>query len=273
MCGRYTLASADDAIAEVFELAERPSLAPRWNVAPSQPVAVVRVPHAGARRELALLRWGMGDRRSINARAETAADLRAFRDAFRWRRCLVPADGFYEWQKAGGPVPPGRPRGGMPPEISRGDIPPGRQRGDTPRPRPRARQAWYFRVRDVRVFAFAGLWDAGPRASGGDAVVAPGAGAGGGGGAGGAGGGAGGGGGCAILTTGANDLVRPVHDRMPVIVDARDYPLWLDPDVREAERLRPLLAPFPADRMEARLVGARVNNPRNDGPDLVQCVS
>ncbi len=117
MCGRYTLTASPAALAEHFELESVPELAPRFNVAPTQSVPVVRL--AGGRRRLEPMRWGLvphwaGDpsigARLINARRETVASKPAFRDAFRHHRCLVPADGFYEWRSG-----PGRGRSGRQP--------------------------------------------------------------------------------------------------------------------------------------------------------------
>ena len=111
MCGRFTLRSSPQAVAEAFALPEAPDLFPRFNIAPGQPVAVVRQEPRAEGRELALLRWGLipawADDPSIgnrlaNARSETAAIKPSFRRAFRSRRCLVVADGFYEWQKTNG---------------------------------------------------------------------------------------------------------------------------------------------------------------------------
>jgi putative SOS response-associated peptidase YedK len=133
MCGRFTLTAPGEEIAEAFELDEVPQLRARYNIAPTQPVAAVGFQPKSGRRGLAELSWGLalrgakpGEKRLINARAETAADRPAFREAFRRRRCLVPATGFYEWERR-----------------------PGERR-----PRP-----WLFRLTDGSVFAFAGLWE------------------------------------------------------------------------------------------------------------------
>ena len=132
MCGRFTMASPGEAVAELFELPVVPELAPRWNIAPTQAVAAVRADAAGG-RELVGLHWGLVPSwakeraigaRMINARAETVAEKPAFRAALRARRCLIVADGFYEWQKAGA-----------------------------------RKQPWHIRMRDGRPFAFAGLWE------------------------------------------------------------------------------------------------------------------
>ena len=141
MCGRFTLTDPDQRLVEQFDLPGIPDLKPRYNIAPTQPVAVVRVAASGAAREMVLLHWGLIPfwaqdpaigARMINARAETAAEKPAFRHAFRRRRCLVIADGFYEWQKLDG-----------------------------------TKQPHFIRLRDPKPFAFAGLWERweGPDAS------------------------------------------------------------------------------------------------------------
>ena len=133
MCGRYTLRSKPEAIAETFDLSHVPTLEPRYNIAPTQPVAAVRLDPRRHQRELTIFQWGLipswaddpaiGNR-LINARAETVADKPAFRHSFRSKRCLVLADGFYEWRKEGS-----------------------------------RKQPYFVRMKDDLPFAFAGLWD------------------------------------------------------------------------------------------------------------------
>ncbi len=147
----------------------------------------------------------------INAQAETAATKPAFRAAFRKRRCLILADGFYEWKKEG-----------------------------------RRKQPFHIRLGDGRPFAFAGLWEHWEGAEG-KAIDF-----------------------CTILTTTPNDLLRPLHHRMAVIMAPSDYDLWLDPAIQEVERLQPLLHPYPAEDMMAYPVSTRVNNPANDHPECVE---
>jgi putative SOS response-associated peptidase YedK len=218
MCGRFTLVAAGDVLADLFQLLEAPDWLPRYNIAPTQPVLAVRLAGSGAGRECVRLRWGLvpswakevGGPPLINARAETVADKPAFRTALKQRRCLIPADGFYEWLKRDG-----------------------------------KKQPFSFRLWDNRPFAFAGLWE---RWTGDENPVES----------------------CTIVTTEANDLVRPVHDRMPVILPVRYHAAWLDPDVRDADRLRTLLRPFPAEEMTALPVGAHVNNARHDDPRCLE---
>ena len=220
MCGRFTLSTPAQTLQQIFDLSETPDLPPRYNIAPSEAIATIRLPAPQAGRRLDLLRWGLVPpwakapdvgARMINARAETAATNPAFRAAFRRRRCLVPADGFYEWQR-----------------LER-----------------RNKQPFYIRMRDGLPFAFAGLWEywEGPQ---GDALET-----------------------CTILTTEPSELVRPVHDRMPVILDPRDWDLWLDPGVQDPARLQPLLHPYPAENMTAFPVSQAVNNPANDREECV----
>ncbi|HZY87850.1 MAG TPA: SOS response-associated peptidase [Gemmataceae bacterium] len=213
MCGRFLLLTSGKDIAETFDLTGFPELAPRYNVAPTQTVLAVRA--AGAGREAVRLRWGLvapwakdAKVAPINARAETAAEKPMFRHAMRKRRCLIPADGSYEWLAIAGE---------------------------------KRKQAYCFRARDGRPFAFAGLWE---RWEGPERPVES----------------------CAILTTAANELVRPVHDRMPVIKPREHWAAWLDPQLQDTAELVPLLRPYPSDAMRAYPVGPLVSNPRNDGP-------
>lgn len=220
MCGRFTLTDPDADLAEQFNLPDVPDLQPRYNIAPTQPVAAVRVAAESAARELALLRWGLIPfwakdpgigARMINARSETAAEKPAFRAAFRRRRCLVLADGFYEWQKENG-----------------------------------GKQPFYIRLRDGQPFAFAGLWESWKGE--GETVIES----------------------CTLLTTQPNDLIHPLHNRMPVILHPRDYALWLDPEMQAAERLKPLLRPYPFEEMVAYPVSRFVNKPQNDDPRCIE---
>ena len=218
MCGRFTLALSPEDVAALLNLNsaldEELGLAPRWNVAPGQTVLAAARPEPDAPPAAALFRWGLVpswaddpsvSARLINARSETAASKPSFRDAYRRRRCLVPADGFYEWQRAG-----------------------------------TKKQPWIFRVKDEPGFCFAGLWEMwNPPQD--DSPLHT----------------------CTILTTTANELMAPVHDRMPVILLGDDRRAWLDPETDE-RHLRSLTAPLSADLMIAHPVSDLVNSPRND---------
>lgn len=221
MCGRFSQTASPEVVAEQFGLDDAPLfLKPRYNIAPSQPVAVVRARPESGKRECVLLRWGLIPSwakdpaigyKMINARAETASEKPAFRGPFRSRRCLILADGFYEWQQEG-----------------------------------RRKQPFYIRLKDRRPFAFAGLWDRW-EPQGREAVES-----------------------CTILTTSPNDVLKPIHERMPVIVDPQAYNLWLDPTVRQVEAIQPILQPYLADRMEAYPVSLLINNPRHDAPACLE---
>ena len=145
----------------------------------------------------------------INARAETLTSRPAFREAFAERRCLIPADGFFEWKRTGG-------------------------RG----------QPYYIRLADEQPFALAGLWEHWQRGS--TQLES-----------------------CTIITTDANELLRPIHHRMPVILPREHFDAWLDPLLEDRQRLATLLRPYPAPSMVAYPVGSAVNSTRNDGP---QCI-
>lgn len=224
MCGRFTLRTPLARVAELFDLAligddwaaHQP---PRFNIAPSQAVAAIRISADGQRRELVALDWGLVPHwaddpaignRMINARGETVATRPAFRDAFRRRRCLVLADGFYEWQRRDG-----------------------------------AKQPYYIRLKDERPFAFAGLWDRWDKFE--TAIES-----------------------CTIITTDANELVRPLHDRMPVVFDRQQADRWIAADGPDAQALQALLQPYAADQMVAYPVSTIVNNPRRDLPQCIE---
>ncbi len=219
MCGRYTLTTDPAALAEHFDLTEVPAdLPPHYNIAPTQQVPIVRQVE-GLGRRLDRVHWGlipswakdpsMGNR-MINARAETLAERPAFRAAFRHRRCLVAADGFYEWKPIDG-----------------------------------NKQPYWIGLQDRRPLAFAGLWEHWDARDGSDTVES-----------------------CTIVTTDADTVVRPLHERMPVILRPEDYDAWLDPQAKP-DALQHLLTPFESEELVAYPVSRAVNNPRNDNPDLL----
>ena len=221
MCGRYTLFSNISELQTRFGFVmDGPSPAPRYNIAPTQPVlAVVNDGH----RRGELMRWGLVPSwakdvkigaRMINAVSETAAAKPAFRSAFRRRRCLVLADGFYEWRKEG-----------------------------------KQRVPMYFCHKSGEPMAFAGLWESWQSPDG-ELVRS-----------------------CAILTTAANELMAPVHHRMPVILSSETEPLWLDPLTESPDTLEPLLVAAPPELLDAREVPPTVNNVRNDGPDCIAAIA
>jgi putative SOS response-associated peptidase YedK len=220
MCGRLNLTSSGSELAEAFGLDETPELVPRYNIAPTQPIAAVRIHPELRRRRLDILRWGLVPSwaknpsvgtRMINARVESLNSKPAFREAFRERRCLIPTNGFYEWEKRG------------------------------------ARQPFVIRRRDGRPFAFAGLWDRWAD----DASLET----------------------CTILTTDANELVLPIHNRMPVILPPAAYELWLDPQVKAVGALKQFLGAAASKELEALPLSERINSPANDDPEVLRPVA
>ena len=216
MCGRFTQRKPAKALEEHFGV-EVPETQPGFNVAPTQNVLAVRGGDAG--REVAWLKWGLVPAwakdtsvgvRLINARSETVAEKPSFREAFKKRRCIIPADGFYEWRRT-----------------------------------ERGKQPYFFRMRDDRPFGFAGLWERW-EGEGGETINS-----------------------CTILTTEANEVLRPVHDRMPVILHPEEYSRWLEADERERALLKELLRPYPAEEMAGYPVGTLVNSPANRGAELI----
>ena len=223
MCGRFTLHAPLNLLVEqfLFSLPDDLSIRPRYNIAPTQPILAVHQPAGSAARQGIQLHWGLVPswardpgvgQRMINARSETAHENPSFRSAFKQRRCLVLADGYYEWQKQAG-----------------------------------GKQAWYFHRPDKRTIAFAGLWESwqGP---GQDQPLLSGT----------------------ILTTTPNELSRPIHDRMPVILASEDHQAWLDPGNQDQDSLRALLVPCPDDQLTCRPVSSHVNNPRHDDEQCIR---
>lgn len=213
MCGRFSLIVDASVLADVFDMDPPRDLKPRFNIAPTQTVPVVRAAGSGP-REWADIRWGLIPpwakdakigARMINARGETAATKPSFRSALKNRRCLVPADGFYEWVQGGGTKVP-----------------------------------HYIHFTDGRPFAFAGLWERWREL---DTFT--------------------------IITTRPNELVAPLHDRMPVILAPDNFAEWIEPVELPPHRLEALLSPFPAEEMEAYPVSTHVNKAAHDDPECV----
>ncbi len=220
MRGRFTLTATADALAELFQLITPLDWSPRYNIAPTQQILVVHAQVGGGRR-FAKMRWGlvpswakeMKGPPLINARAEGIETKPSFRNAIRQRRCLIPADGFYEWTGQG-----------------------------------KKRHPYDFRLRGKKPFAFAGLWERWH--DDGEPIES-----------------------CTIITTEPNELVKPFHDRMPVILPRETWEQWLDPEMRDAEKATPLLRSYPAEEMEVLQVSDHANNARNDDPECLEPVS
>jgi len=218
MCGRFALKAPPRTIQQHFGLPETVDLSPRYNIAPSQDVAVIRHLSGRGYRQLDMLRWGLIpgwakdmkiSYRMINARAETLAQKPAFRTAFKKRRCIIAADGFYEWLHSG-----------------------------------KTKQPFFVHMKNSAVFGFAGLWESWNSPEGSTVES------------------------CTVITTSANDLVRKIHDRMPVILHSARYEAWLQ-DSTKVETLQQLLMPYPAAEMEIYRVSSEVNSPKND---TMECI-
>ncbi len=220
MCARITITTTGTEIADLFGLSydmshPRPLQKARYNVAPSTVIPVMRV--VNGRRELADLRWGLiphwnkNPRHTgfVNARAETAPQKPAFRDPFRYRRCLIPVDGFFDWKPVG-----------------------------------KKKKPYFFRPAGGGLFVYAGVWD---RWNGPEGPVDT----------------------VAVLTVPANDLVKPMNDRMPAIISEGQFGSWLDPKEKNPAKLLPLLTTYPVERMESWPVSDRVNSAVVDGADLL----
>ena len=219
MCGRFSLASDSRSLEIRFSFrGVEPPVEPRYNIAPTQPVLTIT--REGSENQARYMRWGLipswakdasiGSR-MINARAETLSEKPSFRNAFRKRRCLLVADGFYEWRKVVGRKQPMR-----------------------------------IVLQTGEPFAFAGLWESWQDPEG--TVVRS----------------------CAIITTGPNPLMEPIHNRMPVILPRDDETQWLDPEVDDTASLLQMLAPYPQEAMDAYQVSTLVNSPANDVPECIE---
>lgn len=218
MCGRYTLTADAESIQLAFNLDSVDGwLGPRYNIAPSQNVAVISNADPKA---LSFMKWGLVPswakdpkigNRMINARSETAAEKPSFRTAFKRRRCLIPADGYYEWAKTG-----------------------------------KKKTPMYIQHAERDQFAFAGLWENWKQPDGAWLQT------------------------CTILTTEANEKIKPVHHRMTVIVEPEDYELWLAPrELSQDEWLRMMTGPAP-EALSFYEVSTQVNRPANDNPTLIK---
>ena len=226
MCGRYTSTTSPADLAAYFEVDEvvAEDLGPRFNVAPTDEVYAVAQSKSSGQRRLGTFKWGLipffakdasGGARMINARAESILEKPAFKRPFERFRCIVPADGFYEWEALDGS---------------------------------RKKQPWYFHRKDGDVLAFAGLWSSWrPNKDSDDGRVTS----------------------CTIITGAPNELVAPIHDRMPVCLPPSAWAEWLDPTNDDVGALQQLLVPAPAELFESVAVVDAVSNVRNDGPQLL----
>jgi putative SOS response-associated peptidase YedK len=219
MCGRFTLTVDPADLQENFgEYKMLPQFAPRFNIAPTQPV--LAIPNDGKQRADFFI-WGLipswakdpaiGNR-LINARGETLAEKPSFRGSYKYKRCLILADGFYEWK-----VQPGT----------------------------KVKVPYFIHMKNRQPFAFAGLWDEWHSPDGSQIRS------------------------CTIVTTEPNELMAPIHNRMPVILPSDAYAQWIDPAVRTPESLQLFIRPYPSEEMDAYPVSTLVNSPKNDRAECV----
>ncbi len=224
MCGRFTLRAPTSVLVRAFQVEtvgdSARDVPPRYNIAPTQSVATIR--EIQSKRDLTMLRWGLVPpwaedlsigSRMINARGETVAEKPSFRAAFRKRRCLVLADGYFEWMAVGS-----------------------------------KKQPYWIRAEMDLPFAMAGLWESWRSPAGDGETTET----------------------CAIITTDANQAIREVHDRMPVILPADAWDLWIDNSVQDVDPLKQLLRPHDSDAWKISQVSTYVNNARHEGK---QCVA
>jgi putative SOS response-associated peptidase YedK len=219
MCGRFTLTVDPAELMDEFgDYTFPPQFAPRFNIAPSQPI--LAIPNDG-RNKADFFLWGLipfwakdpsiGNR-LINARGETLAEKPSFRGSYKYKRCLILADGFYEWKA---------------------------------QPGSKVKTPYFIHKKDRKAFAFAGLWDEWHGSDGSQVRT------------------------CTIITTSPNDLMKSLHNRMPVILPRESYGLWLSDIPQTPENLSPLIRPYPSDEMAAYPVSKLVNSPKNE---LAECV-
>lgn len=219
MCGRFTLTPSAEQIEARFGVPLLQPYQPRYNIAPTQEILALISDAQG--RHIESLRWGLIPhwakdpkiaQKLINARAETLFEKPSFRDAVKRRRCLIIADGFYEWRQ----TPQGK------------KIP------------------VYVRLKSQEPFGFAGLWESWNFPDG--QILKT----------------------CTIITTEPNELIKPIHNRMPVIVPKEYEGLWLDPSPKARSELERVLRPYRAEELELFDVSAAVNSPSTDGPECIQ---
>jgi putative SOS response-associated peptidase YedK len=223
MCGRYRLSRRKELVEEYFgAVSEEYDWIPRYNIAPSQLVVTTRQDARKPVRTLSTMRWGLVPSsakdpsigyKTINARAESVSTTASFQGPFKSQRCLVPADGFYEWRRDG-----------------------------------KIKQPYCFEVNDGQLFAFAGLWDRWTDPQG-NTIES-----------------------CTILTTTPNSLLADIHDRMPVILSADNFDLWLDPAFRDLASVSRMLRPFEPALMRRYPVSTRLNQVQNDDADCAKPV-
>lgn len=221
MCGRYSNKAKKEEIEAEFNVTINQDriFHPRYNIAPTQLIDVIL--EAKGERIINKLKWGLIPNwakddslaaKMINARAETLTEKPSFKNAFKSRRCIIPASGFYEWQKTKD-----------------------------------GKQPFYFYLKEKAVFGFAGLYENWLDKQTGELVET-----------------------CTIITTEANAVLSPIHERMPVIIDPGYYSLWLNEMVKDTDRLQKVLVPYSAEKTDSYTVGKAVNSPFLDSAELIE---
>jgi putative SOS response-associated peptidase YedK len=219
MCGRFTLHTPEAQTREAFHLDRSTELGliPQFNIAPSQGIPIIRDTETS--REMVMAKWGLVPHWSkeqktkystINARIESVAEKPTYRTPFKRRRCLIPADGFYEWKKVEG-----------------NKIP------------------HHIRMKDGGVFAFAGLWD---HWEGEGQTLDS----------------------CTIIVMPANEIMKPIHERMPVIIAPAHYDWWLDSRVTDKQEIMQYLTSAPSSQLTAFPVSTWVNSPKHNDERCIQ---
>jgi putative SOS response-associated peptidase YedK len=208
MCGRFALDENPKKLAEHFQVSGELDLSPSWNIAPTSRICTVTADEQDV-RHLRRMRWGLipswakdssiGNKLA-NARGETIAEKPSFRSAFKYRRCIIPASGFYEWKTEQG-----------------------------------IKQPWFISLTSGEPMAFAGLWESWQPKDG-EPVES-----------------------CCIITTDANELMRSIHDRMPVILDAEQWREWLSPSKKQPDKLQPMIRSHESASMQAWPVTRELN--------------
>ena len=219
MCGRFSLVVPERFFSKIYVFKTLPQMQPDYNIPPGVDIWALRQGSESSEAELARLRWGLVPRWAkdpkmgnglINARSETVAEKPSFKSAFKSRRCLIPADGFYEWKREG-----------------------------------KNRIPYHIHMEGREPFTMAGLWESWKSPEG-DLLET-----------------------CTILTTRPNAVMRPLHDRMPVILAEEERQQWLDPST-SINRLKEMTVPYPEDKMGAYPVSSLVNSPRNNVPECLK---
>ena len=243
MCGRFAITLPPEAVRAFFQYVEQPNFPPRANIAPTQPIPIIRMerePGGGKSRHFVLVRWGflpgfVKDPKDfplvINARSETAAEKPSFRNAMKRRRCIIAADAFYEWRRdKDGQDKDGKGKDGKS-KAKKPSVP------------------FLIRRRDGAPMAFAALWETWAGPNGEEVETA------------------------CILTTSANGLMAPIHNRMPVILEPEDFERWLDVDEDNAARAAELMVPAADSVLEAFQISTDVNKVANDTLEMMKPVA